>query len=178
MKTTILLISLATLASCATVTQKKCEDADWREIGKRDGMQGSSGYYNSKIVNACRQEFGIDANETQYNIGYQQGLEVYCSANRARKQGLNNSSYNPDLCAIETRHIATRAYYQGKLERISMVLDELYEQQLKIHRHLDELERQVSTSSISNPQLLSRIEALQEEVDQQSRKLRESKANQ
>ncbi len=71
-------VSLIILVSaCATMNQEECLLAEWKAVGLEHGTNGSKNKIQ-KIVKDCS-KFDISPNTEEYNAGYQQGLNVFCT---------------------------------------------------------------------------------------------------
>lgn len=109
----IVLIALV-LVGCAgkpTVSENQCRAGDWQTIGYRDG---ASGVTNTRILShqeACG-TFGIVPDRDSYLVGWQAGLESFCTADSGFNLGLRGASLN-GACRDELREPFASAYADG-----------------------------------------------------------------
>lgn len=86
-KITLLFLTTLLLAGCgATFTAKDCTTANWTEMGVNDFKSGKK---NSEIKNykSTCQLSETDTRLVQYEQGYQQGIEKYCTYDFGYKRG-------------------------------------------------------------------------------------------
>lgn len=79
-------LAVLVLASCATLSKAECEAGNWRAIGISDGASGYPATHVENHVEACA-EHGISVDHALYEQGRQQGLERYCTLERAERDG-------------------------------------------------------------------------------------------
>ncbi|MCX9155062.1 DUF2799 domain-containing protein [Niveibacterium sp. 24ML] len=113
---------LLTLGGCASLSEKECRDADWEQIGYRDGLAGAARTRASDHGEACG-KIGIKVDRPLYFKGYDAGLLRYCTPENAIEVGLAGAAYYgtcpPDTDALFTDHYrVARAVYDQR-QRVS-----------------------------------------------------------
>lgn len=83
---------VAGLAGCASMTPEECKVARWGEVGLRDGLAGAPLSRLNDIVKDCA-EAKVAVNTPAYLQGRDQGLVSYCRIENASQIGLNGGSY-------------------------------------------------------------------------------------
>lgn len=89
--TTILALS-AVMTGCATTSSytpmsaSSCADADWRQIGIKDGLVGHNAQRILTHQKSC-QAAGITPNRALWEEGRQIGLKTYCTKSNAYELG-------------------------------------------------------------------------------------------
>jgi hypothetical protein len=112
-----LLCTLA-LAACATMTADECRQANWYDVGLRDGRDGRAAGRLQEHREACA-EAQVKPDEARYAQGRQQGLRDYCLPDNAVTAGLAGSSYE-GVCPggsdglFARNHRAAHAVYEAK----------------------------------------------------------------
>ncbi|WED22408.1 DUF2799 domain-containing protein [Vibrio sp. JC009] len=81
------LLAVLLLSGCAAGPEDLANQGDWHEIGYRDGIKGQPPRGYSKL-----QELG-EANLSQYDDGYLEGVKVYCNPDFAYQIGLSGQHY-------------------------------------------------------------------------------------
>ncbi|MBH9579012.1 DUF2799 domain-containing protein [Inhella proteolytica] len=81
MKATTALLSLLCLAGCAVMDADDCAQANWRQLGERDALDGHTADRFGKRAKACRKH-QIGADQAAYESGHAVGQRAYCSAPR------------------------------------------------------------------------------------------------
>lgn len=108
MRKIIFLISFAALAAgCSTISEESCIEGSWESLGYEEGRGGASRGHFTKISETCA-KYGIAANATDYWIGYDQGLPLYCSYDKGLAHGESGRSLK-----AECREINATAYLDG-----------------------------------------------------------------
>ena len=90
---TSLVLILATLVSaCATMSPEECKVANWKDVGLRDGLAGSSlSLLDSRTKDCAEAKVALDAKS--YLSGRDLGLKTFCRMENAVPLGLNGGSY-------------------------------------------------------------------------------------
>jgi hypothetical protein len=99
----ILLLGLSPvwIPACQTPIVKpvvSCEDIDWFELGRQDGIQGLSWDRFLTFKQECTDATGT-SNNTLYSAGYKSGLADYCSWKNGVELG-HSISKVPEICPI------------------------------------------------------------------------------
>lgn len=88
-------LTLCGLTSCTSAPSADiatCEQADWYELGRRDGSQGSPTDRLSQHQKACPKNFTSEW-ETMYTNGRNAGLVEYCDPKNAYELGRMGGAY-------------------------------------------------------------------------------------
>ena len=80
------------LVSCAVMSPQECQLANWREIGRMDGLAGKPLAFFDERRNECA-EADVHADTQGYLSGREQGLRSYCQIGNALQLGLRGESY-------------------------------------------------------------------------------------
>jgi len=111
-KLTGLFIACASLSACVSMSEDDCLTANWAAIGANDGVNGAAYSTLETRVNQCR-EYGVEADLTAYNRGYEDGLRTYCTPRNGFEVGSRGSSYN-NVCPVELEQDFLAAYNEGR----------------------------------------------------------------
>ncbi len=80
------------LVSCSSMSPKECQLANWRDIGQTDGMAGKTLSLFNERRSDCA-EANVQADQTAYLSGREQGLTSYCQPANAVQVGLRGEAY-------------------------------------------------------------------------------------
>ena len=81
------------LSSCAVMTADECRQANWYEVGQRDGRAGETLAKFTERREACAEaRVVVDANA--YAQGRDLGLRAYCRLDNAVQIGLDGGTYH------------------------------------------------------------------------------------
>ena len=129
LKQTILIAGFAALvAGCSTISEDSCIAGSWESLGYEDGRNGKSRGQFNKIAETCA-KYGISANATQYKIGYDQGLPLYCSYDKGYDHGESGGSIK-----AECREINATKYLDGYDEgRITYAIQREYDGLIEVY---------------------------------------------
>lgn len=109
------------LASCATLNKSECLNADWQAIGLEDGSAGRDATYVQKHGKACSEHDSVPDVE-QYQLGYEAGLERFCTARMGLWLGETGQDFK-DVCPAELGGDYLKGYEKG--HRFFRMLEEI-----------------------------------------------------
>jgi len=96
--TTVILA--AALIGCSTLSKNECLQANWYELGWRDGILGKPRSLFQEHADACVKH-NVRAEKAEYFRGRDGGLKNFCTYDNGFSQGRYGKSYNyvcpPDL---------------------------------------------------------------------------------
>lgn len=95
---------LVILGACASLSKSECFNADWQQIGYKDGSEAKSVTRFESHRKACSKH-GVQANQASYNIGYQKGVRVYCSYDKGLKAG-QSGKVAARICPQDSNYVA------------------------------------------------------------------------
>lgn len=159
----MLAIGLGSFASgCASLSQNRCLEADWEQIGEDDGDIGRSADTIKNHQEAC-EPHGITPDTEAWRSGYEAGLEDYCSLRGGIETGRNGRTYTR-VCDAEFEPEFLRGYNTGrqifraeaKVREINAQLKQYY-YELQYNGSLSsDLRRRYQTEAIRLEQRLTR----------------------
>lgn len=91
MKSPLFAVGLLLLTGCSTLSEQDCRQADWFQIGVRDGRFGEPAALLQQHQTACDRYAVVDG--AAYEAGRVQGLQDYCKLENALRLGLNGLRY-------------------------------------------------------------------------------------
>ena len=86
-------ILAAALVGCASLSKDECLQANWYELGWRDGNQGKPRSLFQKHADACLKH-SVRAEKTEYFRGRDDGLMNFCTYDNGFAQGKTGKSYH------------------------------------------------------------------------------------
>jgi hypothetical protein len=119
MHTRSLIRILATLAvcsafsGCASLSKNECLNADWQDIGVRDGANGQPEEYLIQHSTACA-KVGVVPDRERWLAGREQGLERFCTPQRAYQIGEYGGSFDAGICRNHDQERLFDAYNKGR----------------------------------------------------------------
>ncbi len=101
------------MRQCAPyLVRKDCEKTNWTEFGRVTGMAGRD-LKQATRVKQC-QDAGVAVDELSVRKGYEDGVTLFCSEDRAEKRGLKGMELNmTPVCEEDARVKAEVAYARG-----------------------------------------------------------------
>lgn len=163
MKRLLPLVLLALLlGGCATLDKNECLQANWTDLGARDGQSGYSPARLEEHREACR-EYGIVPDDRSYLAGREQGLRYYCTPETGFREGRRGASYQR-VCPLAAEADFLLAYDHGRelyqveqdmnalrsrIDELERALDDpalAREQRRGYHRELDDLYRELAAA--------------------------------
>ena len=107
-----LLLILATLSGCASISREDCLEGDWAAIGVRDGAAGrESEAQFARHVTACA-KVDVTPERSLWDQGYARGLVTYCTPQTGLREGEAGRRYR-DVCPVATEARFLQGYELG-----------------------------------------------------------------
>ena len=140
---TVLLMSFALLAGCATMDEAECNFADWYAVGFEDGSKGRNLGYIARHAKACERH-GITPQQSPWKRGHAEGLKVFCVPESAHRLGTQGRDF-PTVChPHSTREMFDAWEWGSRYHDIS--------QQIELEEdHLDALEEERAQALPDDP---------------------------
>lgn len=97
----VMLLPALALTGCAAMfADKECTDGNWREVGRRDGGEGT--FQAASWKTRC-EEYDFHVDRAAYETGYREGIaQIYCTPEKARSIGADGRSYDAGQCPGRT----------------------------------------------------------------------------
>ncbi|THB73924.1 MAG: DUF2799 domain-containing protein [Gammaproteobacteria bacterium] len=133
--------SLIIISGCATLSKGECLEADWYEIGAKDGASGKPSSRLNDHREACKKH-GVFPDREQYYMGREEGIQIYCTPKNGFKQGYAGNYYSGS-CPIDLEQGFLAGYRHGR---------EIYDIKQKISandRKLKNLEKELTKKETS-----------------------------
>jgi len=108
MKTWCLVLVLAGLAGCASLSEEQCRQAgatSWEGVGLADGQDGREADQRLEMHRDACGKIGIAPDRAAYMKGWSRGVLDYCTPDRAYSIGLSGFNGNDRLCPGNTGHL-------------------------------------------------------------------------
>ncbi|MEO0912048.1 MAG: DUF2799 domain-containing protein, partial [Pseudomonadota bacterium] len=116
----------------------QCRVANWREVGFKDGREGREPSFLRQHRKACA-NVGIAPVRSEWEIGRQEGLPLYCLPSKAYRIGRSGRKISP-VCTDEQLREMRPAFRHGRAYwRIEDELDDLEREADLIHRQIASL---------------------------------------
>ncbi len=106
-----MVLVIAGLNGCATMSGDECVTSDWEGIGYEDGARGYTSDRLGQYRKACAKH-GVTPDLAAYQSGREQGLVEYCQPGRGFNVGANGGRYN-GVCSVELEPDFLDAYNAG-----------------------------------------------------------------
>ena len=146
------LLSVAMIASflgCATLSKNECLEADWFEIGRKDGMTGEPRSLFQKHVDACLKH-GIRPNRYDYFEGRDVGLSIYCTENIGFEQGRHGKKYQY-VCPPDLEPAFLIGFNQGQeIYKYESEVASLERQLKRIEEQIEDKKKKLNSSKLSD----------------------------
>jgi hypothetical protein len=128
---------LSGLGGCASLSKSECMNANWEDIGIRDGANGEPEEYLIRHSTACA-KVHVVPDRGAWLHGREQGLERFCRPQRAYQIGENGGSFEVGICRNFDQDRLQDAYSKGReVNRLSGVLSSIDNEMREIHASLE-----------------------------------------
>ena len=92
------LVMMSLILGCASLSKNECLQADWFEIGRKDGVMGRPRALFQLHTEACSKH-GVTPDRGLYYMGREEGLDIYCTEEGGFEQGRLGRKYEL-ACAL------------------------------------------------------------------------------
>ena len=139
-----LLLAVSLAGGCATMSESECLNADWRQVGHNDGLEGRRQTQLARHYDACIR-FGITPDRDQYMEGRETGLAVYCTQDSGYWEGRNGAGYQR-VCPANSEPAFMAGYRAGQsvydaVEEIRSIRGQMESAKAGIDRLEDEIRK-------------------------------------
>ena len=107
-----LMILAGMFSGCASLSKNECLQADWYQLGYRDGSRGAPRSLFQKHTDACL-EHAVNADREAYFKGREEGLSTYCTYESGFNQGRAGNRYQ-HVCPPELESGFMAGYRKGQ----------------------------------------------------------------
>jgi hypothetical protein len=143
-----LLVLAGAFFGCATLSKNECLQADWYELGYRDGSIGARRSLFQEHSDACLKH-KVHADRQSYFKGRDEGLRVYCTHNNGFNQGKAGSKYHR-VCPPEVESDFLAGYTKGhEIYKYESQMAALENRLRSIERQIQDKEKQLVSSNLS-----------------------------
>lgn len=137
-----LLLAVSIAGGCATMSESECINADWREVGRNDGLEGKRQTQLARHYDACV-KYGITPDRDEYTSGREAGLAVYCTQDSGYWEGRNGAGYQR-VCSASSEPAFLAGYRAGQsvydaIENIRSVRGDMESAKARIRSLEDEI---------------------------------------
>lgn len=117
--------ALVALSGCASLSKSECLNANWEDIGVRDGANGEPEEYLINHSTACA-KVNVVPDRGAWLHGRDRGLERYCLPHRMYSLGEYGSGFDAGICRNFDQERLVDAYEKGReVKRRSGILSEI-----------------------------------------------------
>ncbi len=176
-KLVLTLLAMATagaLLGCTSLFKNQCRQADWYEIGIRDGSLGKPRTLFQSHYDTCL-EYGVHADRQAYFRGRAEGLRSFCTHDNGLAQGKQGKTYR-QVCPPELESDFLAGFEKGKRIYLYHARIAALENRLKsIERRIKSAQRMLSDENTSDRKRTALRNALRDldlQYRQASRKLK------
>ncbi len=107
-----LVVSMALMSACASMSADECAVSDWRAIGYEDGARGYTADRLGQHRKACAKH-GYAPDLDDYRSGRDEGLREFCQPSRGFNLGSGGGQYY-GVCASDQEPYFLDAYRRGQ----------------------------------------------------------------
>lgn len=140
-------LALGALSGCASLSKSECLNANWEDIGVRDGANGQPEEYLIQHSTACA-KVNVAPDRGAWLHGRDKGLERYCLPHRMYNIGEYGGAFDAGICRNFDQERLVDAYQKGRdvnrrANALSEIDAELRDIRTKLeNKELDKKERE------------------------------------
>jgi len=144
---------LGSFVGCATMSKEECFEADWYQVGYRDGRAGMPRAQFQRHSEACI-EHGVRPERGAYYRGRDQGIRSYCTEDNGYALGKRGRAYR-GACPAELEAAFLKAYRSGlEIHQYESEVDRLQRRVRTIEKQIAQKEDRVYTADLTKAQRL------------------------
>lgn len=143
------------VASCATLSEEQCLDANWYEIGQRDGSLGRPSDFVEQHREACA-DVGVVPDVARWTQGRAVGLRSYCTPENAYWLGRQGRLVAP-VCSTNLDELDAANRQGRRFFEIRLDINEL-------ERRLYDINSEIARLSPSDAGAFARLSAEQSRI--------------
>ncbi len=106
-----MVLAIAALSGCASMSSEECANSDWVAIGYEDGSRGYTTDKFGSRRKACAKH-GVTADFSAYQDGREEGLVEFCQPSRGYNLGVSGGAYY-GVCDVAMEEEFLDAYRVG-----------------------------------------------------------------
>ena len=106
-------LALGALSGCASLSKSECLNANWEDIGVRDGANGQPEEYLIQHSTACA-KVNVAPDRGAWLHGRDKGLERYCLPHRMFNIGEYGGAFDAGICRNFDQERLVDAYQKGR----------------------------------------------------------------
>jgi hypothetical protein len=106
-------VALCALSGCASLSKNECLNANWEDIGTRDGANGEPEEYLIRHSTACA-KVNVAPDRGAWLHGRERGLERYCLPHRMYNIGEYGGGFDAGICRNFDQERLIAAYEKGR----------------------------------------------------------------
>lgn len=117
-KTFIIGLILVGMTGCSSISPEECKVADskmWFDRGYNDALAGFKTTKFADYAQVCA-EVGVKADRDAWDLGYNKGLDLYCTPQTAYMMGAAGSQMS-NICPKSSQQALLNAHYLGSEKR-------------------------------------------------------------
>jgi hypothetical protein len=142
-------VVMAIFVSCATLSKNECLEADWFEVGRRDGRLGKQRSIFRDHYESCL-EYQVRADRDAYYKGREEGLKVFGTKQNGFEQGRRGRSHRY-FYPVELKSGFLDGYTQGEeLYKYESKVKGLEKRLKNIKNRIQKKEKLLTSSEISD----------------------------
>jgi hypothetical protein len=129
------------LSGCASLSKSECLNANWEDIGIRDGANGQPEEYLIQHSTACA-KVQVTPDRESWLRGRDRGLERFCVPQRVYQIGENGGGFDAGICRNFDQARLGDAYEKGRdVNRLSGELDSIDSEMHDISAKLEDKDK-------------------------------------
>lgn len=145
----IIALSVVALSACSTLSKEECLHADWSLLGHQDAIAGNGqdmlSYYRSDCA-----EFGVTPDLAEYQKGFEQGLNSFCTFESGKSFGLNGGNYKQTCQSHSGGAEFLEGYNKGNgYYQLTSQSDQIKYQQSSISFDIEKLEKEMTKKELA-----------------------------
>lgn len=115
----LFLVLFLLISACSTMKSQECVNANWRDIGFNDAIQGRTVWLESRTQTCAKAN--LKPNKSAYIAGHREGSIQFCTYKNGYNYGRRNEVRTP-ICVSPN---LSKPFYDGYKEGLSAYEDSL-----------------------------------------------------
>jgi len=144
-KKILILISVAFMTACSSLSKEECDTMNWKNAGYMSAIKGQTSVSDlSMYQEQCYKRHGVVPKQQEYANGYSEGLKQYCTDSNLYKVGRDGDDYKGICDRTENKDSVVKKYNEGRVDFLERKVSDLESENSRLKSDISNLESELN----------------------------------